>query len=162
MVSFIPWSVKGLVGFLVRSAFWNGRFFTWSGFFRSAYSSRLFTVGLLRSAYWYTPKSVTDPLIIPHRSRLSSAELPVLGGPQRSLLIDGANPYHFRIIQCFVFTRARSYVKLSRWLIQTVSINKPTSKSRPPISRPQKADQNKPTKPNCRPTFYRPFYIAGQ
>jgi hypothetical protein len=29
------------------------------------------------------------------------AELPVLGGPQRSLLIDGANPYHFRSIQCF-------------------------------------------------------------
>jgi hypothetical protein len=26
-------------------------------------------------------KSVTDPLIIPHRSRLSSAELLVLGGP---------------------------------------------------------------------------------
>jgi hypothetical protein len=25
----------------------------------------------------------------------------VLGGPQRSLLIDGANPYHFRSIQCF-------------------------------------------------------------
>jgi hypothetical protein len=48
-------------------------------------------------------KSVTDPLIIPHRSRLSSAELPVLGGPQRSLLIDGANPYHFRSIQCFDF-----------------------------------------------------------
>jgi hypothetical protein len=47
-------------------------------------------------------KSVTDPLIIPHRSRLSLAELPVLGGPQRSLLIDGANPYHFRSIQCFV------------------------------------------------------------
>jgi hypothetical protein len=46
-------------------------------------------------------KSVTDPLIIPHRSRLSSAELPVLGGPKRSLLIDGANPYHFRSIQCF-------------------------------------------------------------
>jgi hypothetical protein len=46
-------------------------------------------------------KSVTDPLILPHRSRLSSAELPVLGGPQRSLLIDGANPYHFRSIQCF-------------------------------------------------------------
>jgi hypothetical protein len=47
-------------------------------------------------------KSVTDPLIIPHRSRLSSAELPVLGGPQRSLLIDGANPYHFRSIQTTV------------------------------------------------------------
>jgi hypothetical protein len=25
----------------------------------------------------------------------------VLGGPKRSLLIDGANPYHFRSIQCF-------------------------------------------------------------
>jgi hypothetical protein len=48
-------------------------------------------------------KSVTDPLIIPHPSRLSSAELPVLGGPKRSLLIDGANPYHFRSIQCFAF-----------------------------------------------------------
>jgi hypothetical protein len=46
-------------------------------------------------------KSVTDPLIIPHPSRLSSAELPVLCGPKRSLLIDGANPYHFRSIQCF-------------------------------------------------------------
>jgi hypothetical protein len=47
-------------------------------------------------------------------------------------------------------------------VILLVYINKPTSKSRPPISRPQKVDQNKPTKPNCRPTFYRPFYIAGQ
>jgi hypothetical protein len=46
-------------------------------------------------------KSVTDPLIIPHPSRLSSAELPVLGGPKRSLIIDGANPYHFQSIQCF-------------------------------------------------------------
>jgi hypothetical protein len=53
-------------------------------------------------------KSVTDPLIIPHPSRLSSAELPVLGGPKKSMLIDGANPYHFRSIQCFAILNPKN------------------------------------------------------
>jgi hypothetical protein len=64
-------------------------------------------------------KSVTDPLIIPHPSRLSSAELPVLGGPKRSLLIDGANPYHFRSIQCFDVNQLQV---LLQKLCQTTSV----------------------------------------
>jgi hypothetical protein len=62
-------------------------------------------------------KSVTDPLIIPHPSRLSSAELPVLGGPKRSLLKDGANPYHFRSIQCFDLSCCLSCVQSFREIV---------------------------------------------
>jgi hypothetical protein len=54
-----------------------------------------------------------DPLTMPHPSRLSSAELPVLGGPKRSLLIDGAN--HFRSIQCSALIKLDYNLTSTSW-----------------------------------------------
>jgi hypothetical protein len=79
---------------------------------------------LFQKKHWFwskeRSKSVTDPLIIPHRSRLSSAELPVLGGPKRSLLIDSANPYHFRSIQCFGFGLCPLLTKLFKTINKSI------------------------------------------
>jgi hypothetical protein len=75
-------------------------------------------------------KSVTDPLIIPHPSRLSLAELPVLGGPKRSLLIDGTNPYHFRSIQCFAFykmLKKRELLRKTNYNFIKIDLNFPAT-----------------------------------
>jgi hypothetical protein len=44
-------------------------------------------------------------LTIPIPSRLSSAELPVIGAPKQSMPIGGANPFY---LQCFEFTESKT------------------------------------------------------